>query len=233
MNDIVYQVGAIRGRLIDNGTSPSRLRPLCLNKHAKPTPRQEEIHGQHSIPASRNILPPPVARRRALQVHLGDGTRAVHCYERECSLQRQRQKVWEEAGAVCLDDETREALCVSAVARAEAVNYKGAGTLEFLYNEASNEFFFIEMNTRTQGEHPVAEMITGIDLVQEMIRIAGGEPPRLTQDQIPTTGLRINAENPHVQFMPCPGLVGALTLPEGDGIRVDHFLYEGYQIPPF
>jgi len=123
------------------------------------------------------------------------------------------------------------------VVRAEAVNYKGAGTLEFLYNEASNEVFFIEMNTRTQGEHPVAEMITGLDLVQEMIRIAGGEPPRLTQDQSPTTGhtaeVRINAENPHMQFMPCPGLVGALTLPEGDGIRVDHFPYEGYQIPPF
>lgn len=168
---------------------------------------------------------------------LGDGTRAVHCFERECSLQRRRQKVWEEAGAVCLDDETRAKLCASAVALAEAVNYKGAGTLEFLYDEASNEFFFIEMNTRIQVEHPVSEMITGIDLVQEMIRIAGGEPLRLTQDQITPQGhaieVRINAEDPHMQFMPFPGQVGALTLPEGDGVRVDHFLYEGYQIPPF
>ncbi|MBU3260369.1 acetyl-CoA carboxylase biotin carboxylase subunit [Roseovarius sp. PS-C2] len=168
---------------------------------------------------------------------LGDGTRAVHCFERECSLQRRRQKVWEEAGAVCLDDETRTKLCASAVALAEAVNYKGAGTLEFLYDEASNEFFFIEMNTRIQVEHPVSEMITGIDLVQEMILIAGGEPLRLTQDQITPQGhaieVRINAEDPHMQFMPFPGQVGALTLPEGDGVRVDHFLYEGYQIPPF
>ncbi len=168
---------------------------------------------------------------------LGDGRRAVHCFERECSLQRRRQKVWEEAGAVCLDDETRQALCASAVALAEAVNYSGAGTLEFLYDEASNEFFFIEMNTRIQVEHPVTEMITGIDLVQEMLRIAGGEPLRLTQDQIKVQGhaieVRINAEDPLMQFMPFPGQVGALHLPEGEGIRVDHCLYEGYQIPPF
>lgn len=168
---------------------------------------------------------------------LGDGSRAVHCYERECSLQRRRQKVWEEAGAVCLDEETRQALCASAVALAEAVSYSGAGTLEFLYDEASNEFFFIEMNTRIQVEHPVTEMITGVDLVQEMLRIAGGEPLRLTQDQIKVHGhaieVRINAEDPLMQFMPFPGQVGALRLPEGEGIRVDHCLYEGYQIPPF
>ncbi|SDU48210.1 acetyl-CoA carboxylase biotin carboxylase subunit [Stappia sp. ES.058] len=168
---------------------------------------------------------------------LGDGTRAVHCFERECSLQRRRQKVWEEAGAVCLDEETRQAICASAVALAEAVNYSGAGTLEFLYEEASNEFFFIEMNTRIQVEHPVTEMVTGVDLVQEMIRIAAGEPLRLQQDQIRTRGhaieVRINAEDPYMQFMPFPGRVGTLTLPEGPGIRVDHFLYEGYQIPPF
>jgi acetyl-CoA carboxylase biotin carboxylase subunit len=168
---------------------------------------------------------------------LGDGTRAVHCFERECSIQRRRQKVWEEAGAVCLDEPTRQELCASAVAMAEAVGYKGAGTLEFLYEEASNQFFFIEMNTRIQVEHPVTEMVTGIDLVQEMIRIAGGEPLRLTQDQIAVTGhaieVRINAEDPHLQFMPFPGTVGAMRLPEGQGIRMDHFLYEGYQIPPF
>ena len=120
---------------------------------------------------------------------------------------------------------------------AEAVGYKGAGTLEFLYEEASNQFFFIEMNTRIQVEHPVTEMVTGIDLVQEMIRIAGGEPLRLRQEQITVTGhaieVRINAEDPHLQFMPFPGTVGALRLPEGEGIRMDHFLYEGYQIPPF
>ncbi len=168
---------------------------------------------------------------------LGDGTNAVHCFERECSLQRRRQKVWEEAGAVCLDEATRETLCNSAVALAKAVNYCGAGTLEYLYDEASNEFFFIEMNTRIQVEHPITEMITGIDLVQEMIRVCGGAPLSVKQDQITKTGhaieVRINAEDPHMQFMPWPGTLDSLKIPEGDGIRFDHFLYEGYQIPPF
>jgi len=168
---------------------------------------------------------------------LGDGENAVHCFERECSLQRRRQKVWEEAGAVCLDEETRTRLCISAVALAKSVQYRGAGTLEFLYEEATNEFFFIEMNTRIQVEHPVSEMITGIDLVQEMIRVAGGAPLSVTQDDIRRTGhaieVRINAEDPYMQFMPFPGKVSSLKTPEGDGIRFDHFMYEGYQIPPF
>ncbi|NVO58529.1 acetyl-CoA carboxylase biotin carboxylase subunit [Rhodobacteraceae bacterium B1Z28] len=168
---------------------------------------------------------------------LGDGTDAVHCFERECSMQRRRQKVWEEAGAVCLDEGIRDKLCASAVALAKAANYVGAGTLEYLYDSAANEFFFIEMNTRIQVEHPVTEMITGLDLVQEMIRVSGGEKLRFTQDQIVRDGhaieVRINAEDPILQFMPFPGQVGSMRLPEGDGIRFDHFLYEGYQIPPF
>ena len=168
---------------------------------------------------------------------LGDGTNAVHCFERECSLQRRRQKVWEEAGAVCLDEQTRQTLCNSALALAKAVNYRGAGTLEYLYDEATNEFFFIEMNTRIQVEHPISEMITGVDLVQEMIRVCGGEKLSVTQDQIVRNGhaieVRINAEDPFMQFMPWPGKVGAMRIPEGEGIRFDHFLYEGYQIPPF
>ena len=168
---------------------------------------------------------------------LGDGTNAVHCFERECSLQRRRQKVWEEAGADCLDAATRETLCASAVALAKATNYRGAGTLEYLYDSATNEFFFIEMNTRIQVEHPVSEMITGVDLVQEMILVCRGETLSVTQDQIVRNGhsieVRINAEDPTMQFMPWPGKLEAMTLPEGDGIRFDHFLYEGYQIPPF
>ncbi|MEQ6249870.1 acetyl-CoA carboxylase biotin carboxylase subunit [Sulfitobacter sp. HNIBRBA3233] len=168
---------------------------------------------------------------------LGDGTNAVHCFERECSLQRRRQKVWEEAGADCLDEQTRAALCASAVALAKDVNYRGAGTLEYLYDSATNEFFFIEMNTRIQVEHPVSEMITGVDLVQEMIRVCGGESLSVTQDQIVRNGhaieVRINAEDPTMQFMPFPGKLESMHVPEGDGIRFDHFLYEGYQIPPF
>lgn len=175
---------------------------------------------------------------RHIEVQIvGDGTKAVHFYERECSLQRRRQKVWEEAGADCLDDETREGLCAAAVALAEAVNYRGAGTLEYLYDEATNEFFFIEMNTRIQVEHPVTEMITGFDLVQEMIRVCSGAPLSVSQDEITRTGhsieVRLNAEDPFMQFMPFPGKVESLKIPEGEGIRFDHFLYEGYQIPPF
>ncbi len=168
---------------------------------------------------------------------LGDGTQAVHCYERECSLQRRRQKVWEEAGAFGLDAQTREALCESAADLAQSVGYRGAGTVEYLYDDASGAFYFIEMNTRIQVEHPVTEMVTGIDLVAEMIRIAGGEPLSLTQDQIAVDGhaieVRINAEDPLRQFMPFPGKLTTMRLPEGEGIRFDHFLYEGYQIPPF
>ncbi|EFO31179.1 biotin carboxylase [Roseibium sp. TrichSKD4] len=179
-----------------------------------------------------------VASPRHIEVQIvGDGNQAVHFYERECSLQRRRQKVWEEAGADCLDEATRDKLCQTAVALAEAVNYRGAGTLEYLYDPGANEFYFIEMNTRIQVEHPVTEMVTGFDLVKEMIRVCGGEPLSVSQDQIKRSGhaieVRLNAEDPFMQFLPFPGKVERLKLPEGDGIRVDHFMYEGYQIPPF
>ncbi|ETX28939.1 acetyl-CoA carboxylase biotin carboxylase subunit [Roseivivax isoporae] len=168
---------------------------------------------------------------------LGDGTRAVHCFERECSLQRRRQKVWEEAPATCLDAATRDRLCASAVQLAEAVGYRGAGTLEYLYEESSGQFFFIEMNTRIQVEHPVTEMVTGIDLVAEMISVAAGAPLSVAQEDIRLSGhaieVRINAEDPAMQFLPSPGEVTGLSVPEGEGVRFDHFLYEGYQIPPF
>ncbi len=175
---------------------------------------------------------------RHIEVQIvGDGRQAVHFYERECSLQRRRQKVWEEAGATCLDDTTRAHLCQTAVDLAEAVGYRGAGTVEYLYDDASREFYFIEMNTRIQVEHPVSEMITGVDLMQEMLRVAGGAALSVAQSDIHKSGhaieVRINAEDPHMQFMPFPGLVGGLTIPQGDGVRFDHFLYEGYQIPPF
>lgn len=168
---------------------------------------------------------------------LGDGKRAVHCYERECSMQRRRQKLWEEAPAACLDQATRDRLCRSAVKLAESVAYRGAGTLEYLYDESTGEFFFIEMNTRIQVEHPVTEMTTGIDLVAEMIRIAGGEALSLRQADIVLSGhaieVRINAEDPTNGFMPFPGVVERLEIPEIDDVRFDTMLYEGYVIPPF
>jgi acetyl-CoA carboxylase, biotin carboxylase subunit len=176
------------------------------------------------------------ARHIEVQV-LGDGRDVIHCFERECSLQRRRQKVWEEAPSTSLSEGVREKLCASAVALAKAVQYRGAGTLEYLYDDRSHDFYFLEMNTRIQVEHPVTEMVTGIDLVREMIRIAGGEPLRIRQDQVRVNGhaieVRINAEDPAKGFLPNPGTVSALGIPGGDGVRFDSMLYAGYSVPPF
>ena len=179
-----------------------------------------------------------IERARHIEVQvLGDGQDVVHFYERECSLQRRRQKVWEEAPSVVLAEDVREQLCRSAVALASAVSYKGAGTIEYLYDDATGEFYFIEMNTRIQVEHPVTEMICGADLVAEMIAIAGGSKLRVRQDQIARAGhaieVRLNAEDPANNFMPFPGVVGELLAPDGPGVRFDHMLYPGYAVPPF
>jgi acetyl-CoA carboxylase biotin carboxylase subunit len=179
-----------------------------------------------------------IERARHIEVQiLGDGTDVIHCFERECSLQRRRQKVWEEAPSAAVPQAMREKLCASAVALAKAVNYRGAGTLEYLYDDATGHFYFIEMNTRIQVEHPVTEMITGVDLVREMLRIAGGEPLRYTQDQIHQNGhaieVRICAEDPAQGFKPGPGTVTALKVPGGPGVRFDTMLYQGYTVPPF
>ncbi|MDF2142076.1 acetyl-CoA carboxylase biotin carboxylase subunit [Paenirhodobacter sp. CAU 1674] len=176
------------------------------------------------------------ARHIEVQI-LGDGSDAIHLCERECSLQRRRQKVWEEAPSAALSDKLRDQLCASAVALARAVGYSGAGTVEYLYDDAADQFYFIEMNTRIQVEHPVTEMITGVDLVAEGLRIAGGEALRLTQRDITARGhaieVRINAEDPARDFAPFPGVVGALRVPSGPGVRFDSMLYPGYQVPPF
>ncbi|MEO8923340.1 MAG: acetyl-CoA carboxylase biotin carboxylase subunit [Caldimonas sp.] len=179
-----------------------------------------------------------IRRARHIEVQiLGDGTDVVHCFERECSLQRRRQKIWEEAPSAAIDAETREALCSSAVKLARAVSYRGAGTLEFLYDDETREFFFIEMNTRIQVEHPITEMVTGIDLVKEMLRVALGEPLRFKQSDIQLRGaaieVRINAEDPARNFMPCPGTVESLRVPGGPGVRFDSMLFPGYVVPPY
>jgi acetyl-CoA carboxylase, biotin carboxylase subunit len=178
----------------------------------------------------------PRARHIEVQV-LGDGAAAIHLYERECSLQRRRQKVWEEAPAYCLSPGRREALCASAVRLAKSVGYRGAGTLEYLYDETTGDFYFIEMNTRIQVEHPVTEMITGVDLVQSMLLIAGGKSLPYRQSDIVIRGhaieVRINAEDPANRFMPSPGRVVRFRAPQGEGVRFDTMLYEGYVVPPF
>jgi len=179
-----------------------------------------------------------IERPRHVEVQvLGDGRDVVHCFERECSLQRRRQKVWEEAPSVAISDDTRAALCASAVNLARSVGYRGAGTLEFLYDDSTGAYYFIEMNTRIQVEHPVTEMVTGIDLVAETLAIAGGKPLSLRQSDIRLEGhaieCRINAEDPSNNFMPAPGHIAVLSVPSGAGIRFDSLLYEGYDVPPF
>jgi acetyl-CoA carboxylase biotin carboxylase subunit len=166
---------------------------------------------------------------------LGDGQGgAVHLGERDCSLQRRHQKVWEEAHSPALNPAQRDAIG-DRVAKAMAdLNYEGVGTIEFLYEDG--EFYFIEMNTRLQVEHPVTEMITGLDLVQEQIRIASGNKLQYKQSDIVFSGhaieCRINAENP-ATFVPSPGKVDAVHFPGGLGVRIDSALYSGYRIPPY
>ena len=175
------------------------------------------------------------ARHIEVQI-LGDGKRVLHCFERECSLQRRRQKS-EEAPSFILPHSTREALCRSAVALAEFVNYRGAGTIEYLDDDVQDQFYFIEMNTRIRVAHPVTEMITGIDLVREMIRIASSDELGIRQDSVRINGhaveARINAEDPTNNLTPAPGTVNDLSVPGGPGTRFDTLLSPGYQVPPF
>ncbi len=166
---------------------------------------------------------------------LGDGQgNAVHLGERDCSLQRRHQKIWEEAHSPALNAVQREQIGVRVAKAMADLRYEGVGTIEFLYE--NGEFYFIEMNTRLQVEHPVTEMITGLDLVQEQIRVANGTTLQYAQKDIVFAGhaieCRINAENPKT-FAPSPGRVDAVHFPGGLGVRVDSALYAGYKIPPY
>ncbi|MDG0979270.1 MAG: acetyl-CoA carboxylase biotin carboxylase subunit [Halieaceae bacterium] len=166
---------------------------------------------------------------------LADGQGGVvHLGDRDCSLQRRHQKVIEEAPAPGIPDELRQAVGESCVNACKTIGYRGAGTFEFLYEDGG--FYFIEMNTRVQVEHPVTEMITGVDIVREQIRVAGGESLGLTQDDITFTGhameCRINAEDPQT-FLPSPGNIKRFHAPGGIGVRVDSHIYDGYTVPPF
>ncbi len=164
---------------------------------------------------------------------LGDGERVIHLFERDCSIQRRHQKLLEEAPST-LPPEVRDGLLKSAVRLAEHIGYVSAGTLEFLVDREGN-FYFIEMNTRIQVEHPVTEMVTGVDLVREQFLIAAGEPLRLKQEEIRASGhaieVRVNAEDPDKNFRPSIGKVETLLWPGGAGVRVDSHLYAGYRIP--
>ena len=177
------------------------------------------------------------ARHIEVQV-LGDSHgNAVHLGERDCSIQRRYQKVIEEGPASILTPAIRVHLHDAALRLVKHLNYVNAGTVEFLYDANREEFFFIEMNARVQVEHPVSELITGVDIVQQQLRIAAGERLAFSQDQIRINGhaieCRINAESPRDNFMPRPGRITRWESPQGEGIRLDSHCYAGYLVPPF
>jgi len=173
-------------------------------------------------------------RHIEVQILADNHGNAIHLGERDCSMQRRHQKVIEEAPAPGITPEQRKKIGERCVTACMEMGYRSAGTFEFLYQD--DEFFFIEMNTRLQVEHPVTEMITGVDIVREQLRIAGGEPLSVTQEDIRISGhaieCRINAEDPKT-FMPSPGLVQLWHAPGGPGIRVESHIYSGYKVPPY
>lgn len=173
-------------------------------------------------------------RHIEIQVLADEHGNAIHLGERDCSMQRRHQKVIEEAPAPGIDEATRNMIGEQCAKACREIGYRGAGTFEFLYQD--NEFYFIEMNTRVQVEHPVTEFITGVDIVKEQLLIASGEPLSISQSDIKISGhaieCRINAED-SVSFMPSPGTITAYHAPGGPGIRVDSHIYNGYRVPPY
>lgn len=168
---------------------------------------------------------------------LADGENAIALGERDCTSQRRNQKLIEEAPSPAIDDELRAGLQEAAINLCKEVGYKNAGTVEFVFDNIERKYYFIEMNTRIQVEHPVTEMITGVDLIQEQLRIASGQKLRLTQDDIEIRGhaieCRINAEDPNENFAPRPGKIEHYRAPGGFGVRMDTHIETGYTIPPF
>lgn len=176
-------------------------------------------------------------RHIEIQVLADSHGNAIHLGERDCSIQRRMQKLVEEAPSPALSAELRAEMGEAAVKAAQAVNYRGAGTVEFIFDVENQKFYFMEMNTRIQVEHPVTEMITGIDLIQQQLKVASGETLAYKQEDVTFKGwsieCRINAENPLKNFMPSAGRVDMYLPPGGMGVRVDSAMYSGYTIPPY
>ncbi|GAB6552897.1 acetyl-CoA carboxylase biotin carboxylase subunit [Bacillus cereus] len=176
-------------------------------------------------------------RHVEIQIMADTHGNAIHLGERDCTIQRRLQKLLEESPSPALDENVRKQMGEAAVKAAVAVDYTGAGTVEFIYEYRTKSFYFMEMNTRIQVEHPVTEMVTGMDLIKEQIRVASGEKLSLQQEEVQFNGwaieCRINAENPAKKFMPSPSKVEMYLPPGGFGIRVDSAVYPGYSIPPF
>ena len=174
-------------------------------------------------------------RHVEIQILADEHGNCIHLGERDCSVQRRNQKVLEETPSGILDEETRNKMGEVAVKAVKEIGYSNAGTIEFLVDK-NKDFYFMEMNTRIQVEHPVTEMVTGVDIIKEQIKIASGEEITYKQEDIKFNGhsmeVRINAENPDKNFMPCPGTITGLHIPGGNGVRVDTAIYSGYTVPP-
>ena len=191
--------------------------------------------GNGAMYMERVIYP---ARHIEVQILADQQGHVVHLGERDCSLQRNNQKVLEESPSVAIGKTLRQKIGEAAVRAAESVGYENAGTIEFLLDEAKGEFYFMEMNTRVQVEHPVTEFVTGVDIVKEQIKIADGQELSFNQEDVEIRGhaieCRINAENPAFNFAPSPGKISNVYLPSGGvGLRVDSAVYPGYTIPPY
>lgn len=200
--------------------------------------RQAQQEAEIAFKDGRLYLEKSIENFRHIEVQILGDVRGniVHLFERECSLQRRRQKVIEETPAVNLDGRLRDEMCAAAVRVAKEAGYYNAGTVEFMLNEDTNDFYFLEVNTRIQVEHPITEMVTGEDLVKWQLRLAAGETLTLKQRDVRQEGhsieCRINAEDPERDFRPSPGRIEAFVPPGGFGVRWDSHVYQGYFVPP-
>ncbi|MBW2204303.1 MAG: acetyl-CoA carboxylase biotin carboxylase subunit [Deltaproteobacteria bacterium] len=188
----------------------------------------DRIYVEHYLPNARHI---------EVQI-IGDRFgNVIHLFERDCSLQRRYQKMVEEAPSPAVSPELREEICKAAVRIGKYIGYENAGTIEFMLDQDQGRFYFLEMNTRIQVEHPVTEMISGIDLVKEQFRVASGDSFSVSQEEVKLTGhaieCRINAESPKAGFAPCPGKITEWKPPAGEGIRIDSHCYSEYFVPPY
>ncbi len=217
------------GRGIRNIADESELEEMILE--AKQEARQ--FFGNDDVYLEKLIVNPKHIEIQLLADEYGN---VVYLGERDCSCQRRNQKLLEESPAVIMTDELRKKMGEAAVKAAKACGYTNAGTVEFLVDKDKN-FYFMEMNTRIQVEHPVTEMVTGIDLIKEQIKIAAGEKLDFTQEDVHIDGhsieCRINAEDPAKGFRPCPGKIKSIHVPGGFGVRIDTAVYQGYEIPPY
>lgn len=220
--------GGGRGIRIVNG--PGELQTAFQNASAE----AEAAFGDNTLYMERYIVS---ARHIEIQVFGDRYNNVIHLGERDCSMQRRYQKIIEEAPAAMVPEHTRQAIRDAAVALVKGISYENAGTVEFIYDENRDEFYFLEMNTRIQVEHPVTEAITGVDLVQLQLKVASGEPLGYEQADITFSGhaieCRINAESPRNSFHPSPGRITLWSPPQMTGVRLDTHCYEGYVVPPF